>query len=105
MGIRLKIEFQSGEGSERRISLNVRSPITVAPMPIDIASGLLVYKESPEQLRQWAGFVLGASEIIDLQPLENWPEGDEILSALWDASFEGRLTEEAVRVATALTES
>ena len=58
---------------------------TVVPMPIDIANGLLVYKGSPEQLRQWAGFVLGASEIIDLEPLESWPEGDEILSALRDA--------------------
>lgn len=104
VGIRLAIDSEVTGGTERRITLNLKSPMTVAPEPFDIASGLLAYRERPEQLREWAAFVLGASEIIDLASLETWPEGDELLSGLWDASFEGSLKEETARLAVALTE-
>ena len=89
-------------GGERNISLAKDSPLTVAPEPIDIASGLLAYRHDPERLRAWASFALTASEVVDLRPLELWPEGDELLNALWDASFDGRIRESSLRVASAL---
>ena len=101
-GIRVREVSTDNADHERRISLDVESPVIVAPRPVDIASGLLAYKESPDQLRDWASFVLGASEIIDLAPLEKWPEGDELLNGLWDASFEGTLTADTARIAALL---
>lgn len=92
-------------GSERQINVNVTRPVTVVPKPIDIANGLLAYRNRPAELRAWAAFVLAASEIIDLAPLENWPEGDELLSGLWDASFDGSFKPETARLASALAES
>ena len=92
-------------GEERRIKLNVKVPFIVAPKPIDIAQGLLAYRQRPDQLRDWAGFVLGASELIDLEPLDEWPKGDQLLNGLWDASFEGEVKPETMQVAEALAES
>ena len=103
-GIRLEVAPQGEGGNERRVTVNPEAAVTVAPRPVDIAAGLLVYKERPEQLRDWAAFVLGASEIIDLEGLDNWPEGDAILNALWDASFEGKVSQETLRIAVALVE-
>ena len=103
-GVRLEVDEEES-GQERRISLNVKVPFTVAAKPLDIASGLLAYQRKPEQLRAWAAFVLGASEIIDLGPLDSWPEGDQLLNGLWDASFEGEVKPETLRVAAALAES
>jgi len=79
--------------------------MTVRPSPSDIAHGLLAHKQEPEQFQTWAAFVLGASQLINLEGLDRWPEGDEILSGLWDASFEGCIKPETERVAVALAES
>ncbi len=97
-GVTFEIQQDQPDG-DRRIKLHLKTPLCVEPRPIDIAQGLLVYKDRPEKLREWASFVLSASEIIDLTPLEPWPEGDELLSALWDASFEGRIKDASMRVA------
>src|SRR6266567_4863238 len=88
---------QDQPGGDRRMNLRLATPLSVEPRPIDIAEGLLVYKDQPEKLKEWASFILSASEIIDLTSLESWPEGDELLSALWDASFEGHLKDVSVR--------
>jgi hypothetical protein len=102
-GVTFEIQ-QEEPGGDRRINLRLKTPLCVEPRPIDIACGLLAYKDQPEKLREWASFVLSASEIIDLTPLESWPEGDELLSALWDASFEGRIRNASVRIASALAD-
>jgi hypothetical protein len=91
-----------GPGEARQIQITLKAPFTVAPKPVDLAKGLLAYRNRQEQLRDWAAFVLGASELVDLATLDEWPEGDELLSALWDASFEGILKPDAERVAIAL---
>ncbi len=101
-GISVDFEFSGGESGERRISVRAGSAIKVSPKPIDIANGLLAYRNQPEELRDWAAFVLAASDIIDLSSLEEWPEGDELLSGVWDASFEGRFKPETERVASTL---
>lgn len=95
---------QDEPGGDRRISLRLKTPLHIEPRPIDIAYGLLVYKDQPDKLREWASFILSASEIIDLTVLESWSEGDELLSALWDASFDGRIQDASARVASALAD-
>lgn len=95
-------DADQNSGSERRLSVECASTVTVSPRPVDIASGLLAYKDDPAQLRSWASFVLSASEIVDLEPLEHWPEGDELLAGLWDASFDGSLKESTARIANLL---
>ena len=97
------MDVQENEsGKERRIKVGLRAPVSVDLQPIDLAFGLLEYKDNPEKLREWATFIMSASEVIDLTFLESWPEGEELLEALWDASFEGRLKDATVRVASAL---
>jgi hypothetical protein len=91
-------------GGDRRIKVQLKTPLSVELRPIDIAHGLLAYKDQPEALREWATFLLSDLDITDLTPLETWPEGDELLSALWDASFEGHLKDASVRVASALVD-
>ncbi len=99
-GIRLDVQDEPSGG--RRITVRLRTPINVELRPIDIALGLLEYKDQPGKLREWGTFVLCASEIIDLTQLESWPDGDELLSALWDASFEGRVQDISFQIASAL---
>jgi hypothetical protein len=91
-------------GGDRQIRVEVKAPLTVELRPIDIAHGLLAYKDQPEVLREWATFLLSDLDVVDLTPLESWPEGDELLSALWDASFEGRVKSAGITVATALVD-
>ena len=101
-GAGIRLDVQSEPSGGRRIAVWPRTPVNVELRPIDIALGLLEYKDQPGKLREWGTFVLGASEIIDLTQLEPWPGGDELLSALWDASFGGRVQDASVRVASAL---
>jgi hypothetical protein len=100
-GITLDVQ-QDEPGGDRRIKVRLRNPLNIELRPVDIALGLLEYKDQPGKLQEWGSFVLCASEIIDLKQLESWPERDELLSALWDASFEGRVQDTSFRVASAL---
>ena len=102
-GITFRVQ-EAQPGSDRQIRVQLKVPLSVELRPIDIAFGLLAHKDQPEALREWATFLLSDLEITDLAPLESWPEGDELLSALWDASFEGHLKDASVRVATALVD-
>lgn len=102
-GVTFEVQEDQPNG-DRRIKLQVKTPVHVELRPADIAHGLLTYKNQPDALREWASFILSASEIIDLTSLESWPEGDELLSALWDASFEGQMKSASIRVAAALVD-
>jgi hypothetical protein len=54
----------------------------------DIAAGLLCYRDNAEALWHWASIVLAASAFLELgEEIENTPEGELLLNALWDASF------------------
>lgn len=100
----VSVNVQENEpGKERRINIRLRTPLSVDLQPVDLALGLLEYKDNPQKLQEWATFIMSASEIIDLTFLESWPEGEELLEALWDASFGGRVKDATVRVASALT--
>ena len=99
----VSVDVQENEAAkERRIKVGLRTPVSVDLQPEDLALGLLEYKDHPAKLQEWATFIMSASEIIDLAFLESWPEGEELLEALWDASFEGHVKDSTVRVASAL---
>lgn len=104
VGIHLQVHSDIDRGDERRFTIESASHVRIAPMPIDLATGLLASGNDSEEFKDWAAFLLSATEIIDLEPLENWPEGDQLLNGLWDASFEGVLTDDTKQVALALTD-
>jgi hypothetical protein len=100
-GVSIDVRENESE-NEHRVKVGLRTPLSVDLQPVDLALGLLEYKDNPAKLREWATFIMSASEVIDLTFLESWPEGEELLEALWDASFEGRVNDATVRVASAL---
>jgi hypothetical protein len=69
-------------------------PISVVPSAIDIARGLFNYKDKKD-LKEWGIFMMHAP-VVDLAALEIHPQGDLILGALWDAAFDGRLTDQVI---------
>ena len=59
----------------------------------DVAQGLLRLRNDRRDLRRWAWIIL-AADFVDLA-LEEEPDGDILLDALWDASFGEPVSEEA----------
>jgi hypothetical protein len=59
----------------------------------DIACGLLKFQSSLSELKKWAGLILASSSFIDLEELDNDPNGDALISALWDTTFEDHCSE------------
>ncbi len=79
----------SQRGDDFAFELREDHPLpAVAPRAVDIAQGLLKYRDNPEDLQQWGRFMM-MSSAVDLGSLEEHPRGDMLLNALWDASFEG----------------
>jgi hypothetical protein len=78
------------------------SEAVVKPSVSDIARGLLMHRLNRDDLMTWAFFVLGAAE-INFREVESHPQGEDLIEALWDASFEGKLSSEALRIADSLT--
>ena len=76
-----------GPSGERRITVKASSSLTVDPDPGDLAAGLLANQEDPKSLSDWATLIL-AADFIDLAAVDSSPGGDDLLNALWDASFE-----------------
>jgi hypothetical protein len=50
-----------------------------------------------------AFFLLAESGAIDFSVIESHPQVDTLISALWDASFEGRFGAETIKLARDLT--
>lgn len=77
--------------------------IVAKAYPRDLAQGLLVYRQTPDQLRRWAGIILAGSSFLGLsEDFETTPEGETLLNALWDAAFEDQVSPEAMSVAEGL---
>ena len=74
-------------------------PVVIEPLKPtheDIAAGIGAYLGKPEQLKEWASFLLAASSLVDLEELDNaW--GNELLEVLWDLSFGDPVDEEFLR--------
>jgi hypothetical protein len=83
----VSFEIVRRRSGERRINVTASSSFTVKPDPVDIAAGLRSHRDDPEVLGDWATFIL-AADIVDLATMEASPERDDLLNALWDASFE-----------------
>lgn len=75
--------------------------LVVVPTSVDLAKGLLAYQGRPQELKNWGSFVLGA-DLVELEPLESDPDGEVILTAVWDAGFDGRLSHEGIQTARRL---
>jgi hypothetical protein len=102
-GVTLRFRDIDEEGKSREIVVKPHHDpaLVVAPTAVDLAKGLLCYQDRPQDLKNWGSFVLGA-DLIDLEPLESDPQGDFFLDGVWDASFEGHLSERAVQAAERL---
>ena len=78
--------------------------VTVRPTASDVALGILRYSsENKNDIRKWAFFLLAESGAMDFSVLESHPQGDVLINALWDASFEGRISNETKELAQHLT--
>lgn len=76
--------------------------VVVTPSVSDLARGLLTYRPNRDELRTWAFFVLGNSD-IDLEQVESHPQGDLLINALWDASSKGSVSIDVARIAESLS--
>lgn len=96
------IDLRSESGGRQLSSEEI--PVVVVPSVADVASGLLAKGGNPDELRAWALFLLGQLN-VDLSKLESHAQGDLLLNALWDASFEGSVSETAIQTAENLAET
>ena len=77
------------------------SEVIVKPSVSDIAGGLITHRLNPDDLMTWAFFVLSASD-INFEKVELHPQGELLIKALWDASFEGEVSQDVLRTADSL---
>jgi hypothetical protein len=69
----------------------------------DVAQGLLRFRSNRDALRDWAGLVVAGSSFIEFEPeFENKPEGDILLSTLWDVWFRQEVPDSAFGIAERL---
>jgi len=85
--------------------LNSRNfDVSVMPSAYDVAMGILRYSSgNKDDIRKWSFFLLAESGAIDFSVIESHPQGDTLIGALWDASFEGRFCDETIKLARDLT--
>ena len=67
----------------------------------DLAKGLLAYLNNPVELRQWAYLLEASSTFLDLD-VEDHPAGEQMLRALWKASFGESISEDEKKMAQQL---
>ena len=65
----------------------------------DVATGLINLHLKPDELQEWASFILSASSLIVLDKLDETDVGKNLLNALWDLSFGGEISVELIRLA------
>lgn len=99
---KLGIDIDSQDGFYKLKSGNF--DVTVTPSASDVGLGILRYSSgNKNDIRKWAFFLLAESGAIDLSAIESHPQGETLISALWDASFEGRISNETIELAQRLT--
>jgi hypothetical protein len=75
----------SRRGSTWHFGASPDRPLRVSAS--DLQEGLTRALRNENAGREWAGFVLAASSLIDLEALESEEEGENILNCLWDLSI------------------
>ena len=99
---KLGIDIDSQDGFYKLKS--GRFDVTVTPSASDVALGILRYSSgNKNDLRKWAFFMLAESGALDLSAVESHPQGELLISALWDASFEGHVSSETIELVQHLT--
>lgn len=78
------------EFTEQSCEVETETSLVVTPSANDIVCGLIAHKEHPHDLKQWASFVMAASQLVDFDKLELHEDCDRLIDALWDASFQGK---------------
>lgn len=73
----------------------LEEPVVLTPSVDDVVHGLRAYWNQPNELRQWAQFLM-ASEAVDFAKMHDDPRGDNLINALWDASFGRNLDRRAL---------
>lgn len=53
----------------------------------DVVDGYNQYQGDENALKSWASFLLAASDLISFQRIEDGPNGDQVIGALWDVAF------------------
>lgn len=71
--------------------ITVEKPLVITPSWWDLMTGLCKLRKDRQALKQWASFILGASQVIDLTNLESCSFTEDILNLLWEASFNGEI--------------
>ena len=95
--IGVQLSYQDGAC---RLDSNI-SGVIVTPMVNDLAQGLLTYRDDSDELRLWAFFILAESG-VDFAEVESHPQGELLIEALWDASSQGDIAEDVIKVAETL---
>jgi hypothetical protein len=101
VGVRFEKRSVDREAHVRQLIVKHKTQLSVQPTAGDLACGLLRYRNQPKELSEWGSFIL-AADIVDLGPLEMDANGDALLGGVWDASFEGRVSEKVVAAAESL---
>ena len=73
----------------------------VAPSASHIAGGILKLQSSPNDLSEWASFLLAASPLLTFDDLTKSKEGEALLDGLWDLAFGNAPSPELLRIARA----
>jgi hypothetical protein len=100
-GVTMSFRAADPEGKSRQIIITQDRPFGVQATVADIAAGLIRHISNPDELSDWATFLL-AADWIDFEPLERHPDGDILLEALWNASFRYEIGGTAIETATRL---
>lgn len=74
------------------------------PSATDVATGLVAHWAIGTTLQDWARVLLGTG-MIDLSSLEDHPDGEVLLEALWDASEASDIDDQRLEVARQLAAS
>jgi len=99
LGIRIAGERGSYELTSER------SRVVVAPSVFDLAFGILRYAGNEDEFKKWAFFILAESGSIDLKDVESHSKGELLIDALWNASSEGRVTNDVIGLARKIVTS
>lgn len=93
------VSFEGGlEG--KVIKIKSELSLVVSPTIFDIVQGLVCVPRGRD-LSEWASFIQ-ATDLISFDEVEKHPQSDELINALWDASFDGTVDSETVKQLTNL---
>jgi hypothetical protein len=101
-GVSMTFRKKDAEGKSREIVITQERPFELRPTVADVATGLLNHVAELKQLSDWAT-LLQAADWIDFASAEDHPDWDILITALWDASFSGKVEKAAIDAAKRMT--